>query len=60
MQALLTGVLKKLIEWVAALAKKWWDRRQEQKSRHAENEAKGDAYKEATNAEAKDDFEKLP
>ena len=60
MQALLTGILKKLIEWVALLAKKWWDRKQEQKSRHAETDAKVKTYKEASDVEAKKTFEELP
>lgn len=60
MQALLAGVLKKLLEWVASLVKKWWDRMREQKSRHAENDAKGEAYKKANNQDAKDEFENLP
>lgn len=60
MQTLLAGVLKKIIEWLAALVKAWWDRSQEQKSRHAETDAKVEDYKKASDEDAKRDFEKLP
>lgn len=60
MQALLTAVLKNLITWVASLVRDWWNRRQEQKQRHAETTEKVEAYKQASDEDAKKTFEGLP
>ena len=60
MQTLLSAILKNILEWVAAKVKAWWDRLQEQKSRHAETDAKVETYKEAADENAKRDFENLP
>jgi hypothetical protein len=60
MQTLLTAILKNILEWVAAKVKAWWDRLQEQKSRHAETEAKVEDFKKASDEDAKKKFEEMP